>query len=427
MKDSFWLTIKNYWHNGLDTAWTLYVPLIMLAAFVLLSLFINLIRTKSEKPSIIKALSSVYLAGIFTSTLTLLIAILLMQFTTFFGKYFCQMGFMLGFVLVGIATIMSYAKACNLGKIKDSSALGLSITPAEQQTKFQHFKYYSLMLWIWSLTLLLPFVVLSIPNKSKHLISIVLDNSGSMDANLKQCTRALETALLPTRKNADYVFTTIDYTQNNTILDNSVEEALKDNKTISQFVMQYFDDFVNQKTHRRLATNTVVYNDALSLFNSFAQIGIAESGSPVYEGIWQNYLMSRELSRSSNYVSKKMIVITDGEDNLYLLLNRDNLSTSHKLLRKDIFQQKGKVGETAYDFYNSISTINYGDYSDDLLFKDCENSINATYDGQNTQSYFDAFRSILPEMFFDIIFLYILIGFSVLLSFVLFIIKTSIL
>jgi hypothetical protein len=171
----------------------------------------------------------------------------------------------------------------------------------------------------------------------------------------------------------------------------------------------------------------VVYNDALSLFNSFAQIGIAESGSPVYEGIWQNYLMSRELSRSSNYVSKKMIVITDGEDNLYLLLNRDNLSTSHKLLRKDIFQQKGKVGETAYDFYNSISTINYGDYSDDLLFKDCENSINATYDGQNTQSYFDAFRSILPEMFFDIIFLYILIGFSVLLSFVLFIIKTSIL
>ena len=86
MKDSFWLTIKNYWHNGLDTAWTLYVPLIMLAAFVLLSLFINLIRTKSEKPSIIKALSSVYLAGIFTSTLTLLIAILLMQFTTFFGN-----------------------------------------------------------------------------------------------------------------------------------------------------------------------------------------------------------------------------------------------------------------------------------------------------------------------------------------------------
>lgn len=426
MKESFWLTLKNYWHNGLETAWTMYVPFIMLIMFFLLSIIINLMRVKSEKTAIIKSLSSLYLSGVFTTALTLFVVIWLMLFTTFLGKYFCQMGFVIGFLLVGVFTIMTYAKLCRLGKIKDSNALSLSATPTEQQTKFQNFKTYAWLLWLWSLTLVLPFTILSIPNTSKHLISIVLDNSGSMDENLKQCTRALEIALLPTQKHADYVFTTIDYTKDNTILDKSVDDAKKDNKTLSQFVSQYFDDFVNQKTSRRLATNTVVYNDALSLFNSFSQMGIAKEGSPVYEGIWQNYLMSRELSRGSTYVSKKMIVITDGADNLYGWLNNDISQTApFKLLKKDIFQQQGRVGETAGDFFNSICFINYGEYNNDLMFADCSSSIDETYDGTDEQSYFDAFRSILPEMFFDILFLYILIGIAALLTIILLIIKSS--
>lgn len=425
MQESFWLTLKNYWHNGL-TAWTMYVLLIILITFILLSIIINLMRAKSEETAIIKLLSSLYLSGVFTTALTLLVVIWLMQFTTFFGKYFCQMGFLLGFLSVGVFTIMAYAKLCRLGKAKDSNALGLPVTPAEQQTKLEHFKTYAWSLWLWSLSLALPFTILFIPDTSKHLISIVLDNSGSMYENLKQCTRALEIALLPTHKHADYVFTTIDYTKDNTILDRSLDDAKKDNKTLNQFVSQYFDDFVNQKTSHRLATNTVVYNDALSLFNSFSQMGIAEEGSPVYEGIWQNYLTSRELSQNSTYVSKKMIVITDGEDNLYGWLNYDiKQNAPFKLLKKDIFQQQGKIGETAGDFFNSICFINYGDYNDDLMFADCSNSINETYDGTNAQSYFDAFRSILPEMFFDILFLYMLIGIAALLSLIILIIKFS--
>jgi hypothetical protein len=345
------------------------------------------------------------------------------------------MGFLFGFLLVAIFTVVAFVKICLLGKGKDSNALGLSLTLAEKQAKFTKFKTYAWFLWLWSLLLAVPFAILSIPNTSKHLISIVLDNSGSMDENLKQCTKALETALLPTQKYADYVFTTIDYTKDNKIIEGSREEALKTIdrkkvKTVAEayaiLAKQYFDDFISQKSSRKLATNTIVYNDALSLFNSFSQMGIAENGSPIYEGIWQNYLESRRLAQGNEYVSKKMIVITDGMDNLYAWLNYNlKPNAPFKLLKKDIFQQTGKIGATADEFYNSICTINYGEYESDLLFKDCESSIDETYDGTDEQSYFDAFRSILPEMFFDILFLYILIGFAVLLSLILLIIKIS--
>jgi hypothetical protein len=267
------------------------------------------------------------------------------------------------------------------------------------------------------------------------LISIVLDNSGSMDENLKQCTQALETALLPTRKYADYVFTTIDYTKDNKLGEKALEEVKKmiekekiktEGEAWRKLAFLYYDDLVNQKSSRKVSTNTEVYSDIQSLFNSFSQMGLAENGSPVYEGIWQSYLESRRLAQNNEYVSKKMIVITDGVDNLYVWLNRDTREgASAKLLKKDIFQQKGQLDETADEFYTSICAINYGEYADDLLFKDCENSIDETYDGTDEQSYFDAFRSILPEMFFDILLLYILIGFATLLSLILLIIKTS--
>lgn len=425
MKESFWLTLKNYWYNGLDTTWTFYVPLIMLGIFVLSSFFIYLFRQRSDKTEIIKALSSVYFGGIATIILTLIVTIWLMHFTTFFGKFFCQMGFLIGFLIVLVLTIVTYYKICQHGKTHNSYALGFSVTGSEKLEKYQKFKRYCWILWFWSLLLALPFAILSIPNKSKHLISIVLDNSGSMNDNLKQCTNALEAALLATHKNADYVFTTIDYTKDNSVLDRAVKEALQKDKTLVQFVSSYFDEFVNQKSSWAFSTNTVVYNNILSLFNSFSQMGIAESGSPVYEGIWHNYLESRNLAQVGGYESKKMIVITDGVDNLYAWLNNDtNEGKSAKLLNKDIFQQKGKVGQTANDFYTSICTINYGDYEDDLLFKDCESSIDEVYDGKDERSYFDAFRSFLPEMYFDILFIYILVGFFSLFIIIMLIIKS---
>lgn len=429
---SLGITLKNYWDNGLETSWSLYVPLIMLVLWGLLSVVINAVWTKSQKPVVAKAWSSVYLAGLLTNGTAVLVALCLMRFSSFFADQVCQLGFLVGLLLVAVVTILAFAKLCTLGKQKDRHALGLAVTEAEQGVQFVKFKRYGWALWLWSLTMAIPFGVFLIPNQSKQLISIVLDNSGSMDAHLTQCTQALAAALLHTQQSADYVFTTIDYVKADALMQKAMDELdaqVANGKIQSQseawrkFVSLYYDDLVNQKSSSATSTNTVVYDDVQALFNAFAQMATSKDGSPVYEGIWQNYLISTDLSKTNAYVSKKMIVITDGMDNVYFWLSEAKVKKL--LLGKDIFQEIGRVGQSADDFYDAICTINYGEYADDFLFKDCEDSIDETYDGTDRQSYFDAFRSILPEMYFDKLFLYILIGLSCLLALILLIVKTS--
>lgn len=429
---SWGIALKNYWYNCLETVWSFYMPLVMLGVFVLLCWGIHLIRTKTDKPTITKAWSSVYLAGLLTNGAAVLTALCLMRFSSFFANQVCQLGFLVGFLLIAVVTILAFAKLCILGKQKDRHALGLVVTEAEQGSRFIRFKRYSWMLWLWSLTLAIPFAIFLIPNQSKHLVSVVLDNSGSMDGHLAQCTQALEAALLPTQQSADYVFTTIDYVRADALMQEAIEALevqFENGKIQSQseawrkLVSQYYDDLVKQKSSLKTSTNTEVYNDVQALFNAFAQMETSEDGSPVYEGIWQNYLISRDLSKTNAYVSKKMIVITDGMDNVYFWLSEAKVKKL--LLGKDIFQEVGHLGQSADEFYDAICTINYGGYAEEFLFQDCAGSIDETYDGTDRQSYFDAFRSILPEMYFDKLFLYILIGLSSLQSLILLIVKTS--
>lgn len=434
MFDSSWgITLKNYWYSGLETAWSLDIPLIMLGVFGLFCLVIMyIIRTKANKPTITKAWSSVYWSGLLTTGVAVFTALCLMRFSCVFAKQVCQMGFLAGLLLMAVPTIWAFAKLCTLGKQKAWHALGVVVTEAEQGKQFKKFKHYSWVLWLWSLTLAIPFAVFIIPNKSKHLISIVLDNSGSMQNYLAQCTQAFGAALLPTQQSADYVFTTLDYIKNENLLQDAYDkvEATQQARGIQsekdqarQVITSYYNEIVNQKSAHSLSTNTAIYSDAQSLFNAFVQTDISSNGSPIYEGIWQNYLTSRNVAPNGSYISKKMIVITDGVDISYLVL--DDADIKDLQLRKDIFQQLGAVGQTASDFYDAIYTINYGEYSNEILFRDCAGSIDEIYDGMDGQSYFDAFRSILPEMYFDKLFLYILIGLSILQVLILLIVKTS--
>ncbi len=436
MNEPLKLTIKNYWHYGLETPWTIYVPLIMLAVFTILSLVAAFLLKNNEKTVIVKSLSAIYIAGIITSALTLILATILMQFSTFIAYHFCQLGFVIGLLLTSAITIASYVKLCLMGKSQKADALGVVTTSTEKQKRFLAFKTYALILWLLSLGLALPFVIFAIPNNQKQLISIVLDNSGSMSDNLYQCTQALKAAILPTHKKADYVFTTIDYNKPNFI----EEEVSEDVNTLmekgkittldnawKQYTYKYYENLINQTSAQKVSTNTKVFDNIQQLFNSFAQMGIAENGSPIHEGIWQNYLISRQTAQGSSYKTKKMIIITDGYDNLYWCLNHENKSKTDRLLKKDIFQEEGKISEKAYDFYTSICTINYGDDANNWFFRDCASSIDRSYNGVDTQSYYDAFRSILPELFFDILFLYILIGYAIILSLTLLITKISIL
>ena len=115
-----------------------------------------------------------------------------------------------------------------------------------------------------------------------------------------------------------------------------------------------------------------------------------------------------------------------GKDGILLKKGTPVIGPTERI-NKDVFIQKGKSGESLADFYNNeIYVITWtNDYDDYFLVADCANSI-TKLDGSDTRSYYRSLmEDVLPEMFFDKLLLYILVGFACMLPIVLYLIKTS--
>jgi hypothetical protein len=373
----------------------------MLGLFFLLSIIINLCRKKTGKPVILKLLSSVYIAGITTIFSGLCVVIILLKISVFFGKNFCQLGFIVGFLTVAVLTIICYIKMCKLGKKKEPNAFGMSATQFEINRKFTNFKNSMLRYWLFTLLFAAPFLLLLISNSDNHLISVVLDNSGST-SNYMEYEKAIFSSILEeTRTGGDYVLSYFPY-----------EERAYFNS---------FDTLTKQKTQSKLHTITEHYSDQRQFLNAFYQV-MSSGSSPIYEAIWQNYLMCKEIG--GNHSSKKLILITDGADNLYWNQNSQKVTDR---LYKNIFEIKDKDGKTISEYFNEIVCISWTDESEGVyMFADCENSIQIL-DGTNQMSYYKSLMQILPEMFFDVLLLYILTGIAVLLFLIILFTKQTLL
>jgi hypothetical protein len=417
MTKSFLISIKEYWNNILISDWNLYFPLLMLLGLLIFSLIISLLFiSKKEhdeaenKPKTItfRLLSSIYFGGIASMFISLITLLFLLKFTPFFALHFCQFGVLVGFILIGIITIVSYSSICKQTKNRDSILFKIPISNNFLARRFNYLRKALNTLFYVSLILLIPFLILFIENKQQHLVSIVLDNSGSMMQSLPYGIAALETAIQETPQNADYVFTTLT--------------QVRDFDPKAETLNQYFDSIVNITSIAKLPTVTDSYTNPQELINNFRQVGDA-GASPVYHGIWQNFLKSKEVVQGRDFTKKKLIIISDGIDLIYQLkIDYPQL----KWYPKDIFQQKGKGEITPSEFFDGgIYCINLGETDTDYLYKDCANTIQV-YDGTDQQSYFKALIDILPEMYFDYILIYIVSGILFLLVTILFIFKSTV-
>jgi len=417
MTKSFLISIKEYWNNILISDWNLYFPLLMLLGWFIFSLIISLVfLSKKEhdeaenKPKTItlRLLSSIYLGGVFTLFTSIATLLILLKFTTFFASNFCQFGVLIGFILISAITIVTYSNICKQAKDRDSNLFKIPISNNFLVRRFYYLRKALNALFYVSLILLIPFFILLIENKQQHLVSIVLDNSGSMMQSLPYGIAALETAIQETPQNADYVFTTLT--------------QVRDFDPKAETLNQYFDSIVQTNSIAKLPTLTESYSSPLELINSFRQVDDA-GASPIYHGIWQNFLMSKEITLGRNFTKKKMIIISDGIDLIYQLKND---YPKLKWFPKDIFQQEGKGEITPSEFFDGgIYCINLGETDTDYLYKDCAKSIEV-YDGRDQQSYFKALIDILPELYFDYILIYIVSGILCLLVIILFIFKSTI-
>ena len=157
------------------------------------------------------------------------------------------------------------------------------------------------------------------------------------------------------------------------------------------------------------STNVFAKKEEFFSFINSGGIEITGAGSPIYECIWQNFIESVKLSESQSYTKKKLIVLTDGNDNLYAKV-------------EGCIAPVNCIADYSYkavafsDFYSDLSFINYGEADNINMFKSCS-AINVL-NGYDYNSFKNSFYEQLEDIFFDkqflwIIAIFLLLGISV--------------
>ena len=155
---------------------------------------------------------------------------------------------------------------------------------------------------------LLPFVgflfLLFSLNKGTNLISLVFDNSSSMD--FTNSITALDETFGKLGDNNEIIITTLNGLNANL-------NGIKNTK-----------DIMNAKSSSKLkAGRNYAYNNPKEAKNALSSILNEGSwGSPIYEAIWKMWLFTKESKGNTIYKNKLLIVITDGDENIATGIDR---------------------------------------------------------------------------------------------------------
>ena len=397
--ENFILTLKAYLLNFGSTLWNLWFPLFMLLLCVALAFFISFLYHRKKKGpdnnssdekrmSITKGiLNSMYWAGVATLSIATIVVIILQKKTSFFIEEPCQIGVIIGYIIICILSIVSFVKWGKQIKKREMTMVDVPLSRARLSRKVVFLKKnMAPHLFLGGLLLALPFLLLLLSFNQKGCLSIVVDNSGTMQDNLQSVSESL-TKALDGSECENFIFTTIDL---NFELDTTRDPNV------------YFDNIVKTKVSGELPTNTNYLTSSSDLIAHLNGI-IDAGGSAIYQGIWQNFLTLVEKDQECP-ANRKLVVITDGLDNLYAFAEK----TSTKWDSRDIFDVENADGKTPREMYDGgIFAINYGDESSNM-FSDC--TFDCIYEGNNKSSYDEAFNDILTETRFDWVLIWIIAG-----------------
>jgi hypothetical protein len=197
-------------------------------------------------------------------------------------------------------------------------------------------------------------------NTGKNLISIVFDNSGSMESN--NSIEALSETFDNLGNNNEIVLTTLE----------GLGEGSSGGKNT-------INEILSVKNYSQLqAGNVIHYTDPFSAKGGLYQITNEVWGSPICESIWKSYLYAKSTLVNENYKNKVLIVITDGDDNV------GNSISSNKFFFDD---------EEFAGYFNSEQTfiIDYSDGATNPFLRRFEDAGCETFIVTNTkQDYLDA-------------------------------------
>jgi hypothetical protein len=205
--------------------------------------------------------------------------------------------------------------------------------------------------------------------KGTNLITLVLDNSGSMIQ-----TTALE-ALTETFDNLD---------KNNEIVLTTLNGPNYKPNTNARKSM---NDLMKEKKSSNLnAGNVTAFQNPAEAKNAISQITGFECCSPICESIWKSYLFIRETKSNETYKNKLLVVITDGADNY---------------INESLKTQKFFFDNAAFAEYfpaENVFIIDYSEAGSNIFIQKCSSAGCDVYPAENNkQAYLDALDNALQS------------------------------
>jgi hypothetical protein len=254
-------------------------------------------------------------------------------------------------------------------------------------SRVQRMKYLFLIVFI-------PFMILLIKPKDKILYSLVFDNSQSMENQLGFAKNVIKDLTGKLKDNSTFVLTTIPlcYKESECLkLQNSSKRKLE--KIISQKIQ---DSVIGSTFVAKNNNDLLEYIDGESL-------DISQIGSPIYECIWNNFIISTEENKNQSYSKKKLIIMTDGADNLYAK-EFGFVRPSSSIFAFNL------SNSSMNDFYNEISIINYENLNTDqnLISQTCPEV--TVMEGTDLLTFEKAFLESLSQTYLDYYFVLLLLS-----------------
>lgn len=254
--------------------------------------------------------------------------------TNYFNNHPLQLSMLISLFIALIFPIISFSKLRSFFTAEDIREItDQAKTPSQfdETLTFAKKEYRKKRLCYLILLAGFLFLLFSL-NNGKNLISIVFDNSGSMDG--RNAIEALSETFDNLGNNNEIVLTTL--------------EGLDADTT--RYILDVDKIFATKKASDLKAGNVQFFTDPIAAKNG---LNITNNcwGSPICESIWKSFLLTKESKTAESYSNKLLIVITDGMDNAYGSLSKSRF-----------FFDQSEFAE----FYNPENVFII-DYSDETL------------------------------------------------------------
>jgi len=292
----FFQSFGQYYLNAKDS-WV-YCILIPVATLLLIWLLTIL---KIFKRNELKTIFQIHRALIISSLIVAMVLVAIICYfwsKNIFAENKAELALLISLAVAFVVPIVSFVMLRNYWNkhnVNDIVSQPISAVQASNNIPiinkaFNRTKLFYLLPLIGFLFLLFSF------NGGKNLISIVFDNSPSMDLNA--ATNALSQTFNRLNENNEIIFTN---------LNNKVSDAEGG---------KYFKDILAIKQSKKIKVGSnYAYNTPEEANQNFQSTILAAEGSPICEVIWKMWLFTKETKANNDYKNKLLIVITDGDEN----------------------------------------------------------------------------------------------------------------